>query len=506
MGRSVKYTSASFFPQTTSLSIITQDTQRLTMSQPDYLKQASDHLGVPVIPHEAHEALPQEKKPKQLGRQAKVWAGIDIGGKYTKACVRTKDGREAFVSVPTYQHAQEDLDARLQGLSGSTLAALSQAAKNAQVSLDEIDSVVFGAPGARNARDGSFRMPNAIGSLRPREPVPWVDFEGSLKAKLLGAGFRSDAQVRGFNDCDIAAGAKELGEAITINKGEGEFGKLTGQEKSFFVLLGTGIGIGWANERGIDEGAHGAMEGGHATVVNPFAGTKFECEFACTCGNCDPKRICIETVASTTGQERVMRILVEKAFEDKTNMDNDQMRHLLDETQRWNHKKLDSEGGSLSVGERERLNASIAALGILINEIGAPFGSQNIKSQTDKVVFDSCVIDKCACANLESPDHVALAHDAMRICGESFGEFLNSLIKTANPKQVVIGGGGALTFRRLKRDNPFWEAMSRVLAEHDGMGSAKKTWIKAVVDKDVNLGINGSMRYAKEAYEQGQAV
>jgi predicted NBD/HSP70 family sugar kinase len=451
-------------------------------------------------------------EPKRLIRTASVVAGIDIGGKYTKVVIETVDGRVGEAAVPTYQHGEDEpISERVQGLAGSTVSALLKAAEGGDIAVGEIDAIGFGAPGARDPLTKRFRMPNALGTDPATQigndpdtrKLAEVDFEGKLRDVLDDLRLRRDAIIRGGNDCDVAAAATKIGEMIVLNEGIGEFGKLQGEETSFYALLGTGIGTGSANARGLIEGAHGAMEGGHVEVVNPFIGTHLEGLIRCGCHKPGGQTVCIEAIASTTGQERIMKVLVMKAFAGEIPMDTDQMRLLLDKTQEWNRGKLEREGPDLSAIKRQDLESSIRTIDMFRERL-ASFAPDELTWMLAKnIVFDSETIDKLAIG--EKPQ-VEIAAEAMAISGKAFGQYLRNVITLSNPKQIVIGGGGAQTFRFGDRNtNPFRRAMMDELEgdKYDRFGSIAKTWIVAAVDKKVNLGIQGSMAFAKKLYEQG---
>ena len=89
----------------------------------------------------------------------------------------------------------------------------------------------------------------------------------------------------------------------------------------------------------------------------------------------------------------------------------------------------------------------------------------------------------------------------MGISGEHFGRYLRNLIIGHNPLRIVLGGGGALTFRDATEEtNPFWGRMMDELRGpgNDPWSSISKTQIISVTDASVNLGIQGSLALARK--------
>jgi predicted NBD/HSP70 family sugar kinase len=436
-------------------------------------------------------------------RKAKVVCGVDVGGKFTKVRVEAIDGRSGSSEVSTFKKSDEmPVGERVQGLVGSTFRAIMQAAKAGNIELREIDALGIGAPGARDPETRGFKMPNAIG----RDEIgilQEVDFEGSLRQMLERNGFRKDAVLRGGNDCDVAAAARKFGRIVVLQDSRGKLGLMdeTGtavKVKRVFLLLGTGIGGGVLMPDGtVDEGATGAMELGHGGVATTWKSLE------CGCGKRNEGSVCIEAVASTTGQENITRILMqisyasrnmqkEKDVEDVFPWD-DEARLLLRKTREWNDRKLETE---VSGDEAGRLSNSIQAIDRLLE------GSAGAGSLRD-VVFDAGVIDELAVGN---PPKVRIAAHAKFVAGQHFGRFLNdSIFPLHNPGELVIGGGGARTFLNGDEEsNPFWRGMMSELRgrKKDPFGAIARCRIIAVVG-DENLGIQGSMEFARTLYEKG---
>ncbi|MFH1788952.1 MAG: ROK family protein [Candidatus Altiarchaeota archaeon] len=429
---------------------------------------------------------------RQSTREASVSGGVDIGGKLTKVTLEAKDGRRGEAIVPTYRWAEgEPIPERVSGLARTTKTAVLKAAESAGIRVGEIDALGLGAPGRRNPATAGYMMPNAIGRDGDGRMVE-VDFERALRAELSSQGFRSDAVIRGGNDCDVAAAATRLDEVVVVQKGVGEMGKLSRKEKSLFLLLGTGIGGGEAQVDGLLEGG----EQGHGEVYTPLDTQRIKCG----CGKCKPNLICVEAVASTTGMEAITRMFAQDAIRDgSVNMD--ELSLLLEETRKWNESEMVKrrEAGEGSVD----LEKSVDAIGAIREHVRGSGLSGADADLLDGVVFDAAVIDSLAAG--DAP-RVGLACRTMEESGRHLGRYLRSqLTIQGGLKQVILGGGGARTFKRGDRQsNPFWRAMADELegVDNDPFGVIAEKWIIAYVGSG-NLGIQGSKKFAEILYEQG---
>lgn len=429
---------------------------------------------------------------RQAVREVSVSGGVDIGGKLTKVTLEGKDGRKGEAIVPTYRWAEgEPIPSRVSGLARTTKTAVVKAAQAGNIQVGEIDALGMGAPGRRNPATAGYMMPNAIGRDSQGRMVE-VDFEGALRAELSSEGFRTDAVIRGGNDCDVAAAATRMDEVVVVQKGVGEMGKLSGKEKSLFLLLGTGIGGGEAQVDGLLEGG----EQGHGEVYTPFDTQRIRCG----CGKCKPNIICVEAVSSTTGMENITRMLAQDAIRDGS-VNTEELSLLLEETRKWNEsemvKRKEAEEGTVD------LEKSVDVIGGIQERIRGPGLSGVDADLLDGVVFDAAVIDSLA---VGKRPRVGLACRAMEESGRHLGRYLRSeLTIQGGLKQVILGGGGARTFKRGDRQlNPFWRAMSDELdgVDNDPFGVIAEKWIMAYVG-DANLGIQGSKKFAEILYEQG---
>ena len=428
-------------------------------------------------------------------RHAKVIVAMDFGGKSTRAAVYVDGSKKSEHSLLTHRHSRDDpVSERVGAHTKNMLEAIDSAVKKADVNMSDVDSVVFGAPGARH--NGRYRMPNAIGEDPETGKLAEVDMETPLKRGLGEKGLREDAIVRGYNDVDIAAASNDLGKnPIFINRGAGEFEGLTGREEYYFILLGTGIGVGIRDRFGINEGASGAQEGGHVEVHTDLPADRFRCG----CGKHNPGSVCIEAVASTTGQERLAKHLVMQEFQGQRPMRKNQMRILLSETRKDNIQKLETGAGHMSEKQNSDLKESVLAAERLLEGLDSFEPSKKYQNDVEALVFDSKYIDKLARGK---PPLCDLAADAMRISGKHLGRFIRSITAARNPKTIVIGGGGALAFKYgSKYENPLWQGMESELGpENDPHDSIKNAWIVAVADPDVNLGMDGCVAMGKRLF------
>ncbi|MFH0862804.1 MAG: ROK family protein [Candidatus Altiarchaeota archaeon] len=436
---------------------------------------------------------------KDAIREPKVLVGVDFGGKSTRAAVFVDGVKKGEHSFPTYKVSEDEPVAqRVEGHVKNINSAIIEAAKAAEVSVSEIDAVVFGAPGSRYK--GKYKMPNAIGKDPETKVMAEVDMETPVREKLTLAGLRGDAVVRGYNDVDIVAATTNLGKnPVTINQGLGELNKLEAREESYFIWLGTGIGVGIADRWGVNEGAFGAQEGGHGEVHTDLSAEKFRCG----CGKHNSGSVCIEAVASTTGQEKLVRHLVSKSFSGERKMNVQEMKTLLSETQKHNQKKLAEHAADLSAQERTELQRSVSATEELLGRLNGFTPQEGHEEYVKHVVFDSGVADRLANGR---PPQVELAAEAMRISGKHLGRFIRNITAMRNPKQIIIGGGGGMTFKYGdKEENPFWKGMlSELGPENDPHQSIKRAWIVAVVDPTVNLGIEGCVNMGRKLFVEGQ--
>ncbi|GEM_PF-3587176 len=429
---------------------------------------------------------------KYISREAQAYGGIDIGGKNTEVRIRTKDGRTGRAVVPTFQKSEGmPVGEILTGLVGSTVHGVQEAARNGGIEISEIDALGFGAPGAYDPQTGMFKLTNITGETP-------VDLTTPLTEELRKLGFRGDAVTEGGNDCDVAAFAKNLGEVVVVQQGAGEQGVLNGLEKSIYLLLGTGIGGGVAFAHDIDRGATGAMEIGHGEVGTPTTQQPYIQELQCGCKKPHDGTICVEAVASTTGQENLTRAVTRKHIMDGT-VNPEELKLLLERTLEWNQAELKKEG--ISGGRTYAMQRSAGACTAIIQKIVDKKLTPDDVETLDFVTFDAATVDRLAGG--EKPQ-VEIAAEVMRISGEHFGRFLRTIVLTQNPKQIVIGGGGGRTFKYGDAEtNPFWAGMmSQLSDEYDFFGSLRKTWIVAAVG-DENLGIDGSSRLAVAKYESG---
>ncbi|MBU0761697.1 MAG: ROK family protein [Candidatus Altiarchaeota archaeon] len=442
-----------------------------------------------MMPHQTSESGAdglKEVPVKKLRRVLECKCGVDIGGKFTKVKVQTKDGKVGEATVATFKKTDSmPIPERVDGLVASTVKAIKQACEMGGIKISEIQALGFGAPGARDPKTKTFRMPNAIGRDESGKPAE-VDFEGPLKKALVSEGLIPTAVVRGGNDCDIAAASESFGELKVLQEGRGEVKALTGRQERIFILLGTGIGIGVADKDGINEGATGKMEGGHIEVATTLD------ELRCGCGKHRAGSVCAEAASSTTGMENIAKILTKKAINGGATTD---VEALLVEMQKWNRKKL---GDDIDAGERQSLQTSISTVDKILEAIRAGTGKDAV-SLLDGVVFDSSIIDGMT----EGEKANAIAVDTMELSGEHFGRYLSQMVTARNPAEIIIGGGGSNLFRHGEAiTNPFWRGMARELSI-DPFGAVSDTRIQAVVGGKENLGINGGMKQAQLEYERG---
>ena len=413
--------------------------------------------------------------------------GGDLGGKSFRFRVETADGRSGEASAPTpLRDDSLPPEARLQRLVDVMADTIAAAAKDGGIGLSEINAIVSGVPGSRDPKTGLAEMPNAIGKDPDTGMMAEVDIEGALKSKLVSAGLSQGAIVRCLNDCDIASAAEDLGENPKVINGDKDIQPLIKLEKSVFLLLGTGIGGGIATGYGVDEGKTGVMELGHVEVYTNLPKE----QFACGCGKNHEGSVCIEAVASTTGQEKITRFLLTEELKKPSSIrDAEGVRNLLEATRVWNQSRMPK----VDVHDKETYSRSITAItGILSTSIGS----------VDDIILDAGTIDQLAIgANPQS----GIAAEAMRISGEHFGRYLRNLITGQNPARIVIGGGGGLTFRDTTEEtNPFWSSMMAELRgpENDPWNSISRTQIIAVTDTNVNLGIQGSLALANKLLKE----
>jgi predicted NBD/HSP70 family sugar kinase len=420
--------------------------------------------------------------PKKIKKLIDCKCGVDIGGKFTKAAVKSRDGKSGYAEVAT--HKREDslpAEDRVKGLVGSTVSAIEAACEKAGIKISEIQALGFGAPGARDPVKKTFRMPNAIGKDTSGK-VAEVDFEGPLRKELIKKGLSPDAVVRGGNDCDIAAASEKFGELKIIQAGRGEVEKLAGRQERVFILLGTGIGVGVADKDGINEGSSGKMEGGHLEVSTTYP------ELSCGCGKKRNGSVCIEAASSTTGMENLAKIIIKRAVSDP-NLD-DAVKSILQETLKWNEKKA-QEG--VDDNERAALNVSADSIVAIMSNFGE---KEDVKKLLNHVVFDAAVIDKLT----EGKNPNMIAYATMLESGMHFGRYLSQVITLRNPAEIIIGGGGARLFSRGdEMTNPFWVGMNKELSQ-DPFGAVSDTRIQAIVGGRENLGINGGMKQAELEY------
>lgn len=187
----------------------------------------------------------------------KMILAIDLGGMSAKAALLTKDGK-LLGKAQVATSAEEGAEQTVAALYSLMLAC----AKNAEISLGEIEAVGVGAPGIIDSETGTVVSWTTFG---------WENFP--LAGKL---GDLCEKPVFVLNDANAAA----LGEA--------KFGAGKRFESSILVTLGTGIGGGIVLEGTLFEGFKGAGgEIGHMVICR--GGRK------CSCG----RRGCLEMYAST---------------------------------------------------------------------------------------------------------------------------------------------------------------------------------------------------------------
>jgi len=185
----------------------------------------------------------------------KRYCGIDLGGTKIAAGIVDEEHRIlAAASAPTPK-----------GVDGQTLAAAiakvaEEAAKNAGLTIRELDGVGMGAPGYIDPVAGVNRFSGNLGLTN--DPM------AENLSRCLGG-----TPVKIGNDANVAAYAESIA------------GASRGSRRSVMVTLGTGIGVGIIIE-GSDRGM--AAEGGH--MVIQYNGRP------CTCGH----RGCFEAYASAT--------------------------------------------------------------------------------------------------------------------------------------------------------------------------------------------------------------
>jgi predicted NBD/HSP70 family sugar kinase len=456
------------------------------------IKPRLEGQGAEVLPDAAEFGT----KAAPKAREASVVCVVDFGGKSIRARI-VKDGRWAeMASVDTFQKRDEMTVAeRVDGLAGRMASAVKFAASKAGIRVGDIQAIGFGAPGAHDPQTNLYRMPNAIGRDPETGQLAAVNFEGALRKALAPESF--EGYVAAANDCDVAAAAKERGKVVVVQAGRGPVKTLKDNQKTIYILLGTGIGGGVNTSRGIDEGNSGAMELGHGEVyANIPEGLRRH--LRCGCGKGHEGSICVEAVSSTRAQEKMMSWLLKRAYEGGGEFNAPEVGLLLDATLQWNRKKL----GKAAAQDAQRFRDSLVAIEALKKSLKR--GSENA-ALVGKVAFDSGVIDSLAKGDKPK---AGLAAQVKSIAGEHMGRFIRAVLAPMDPAEVVIGGGGAGAFDAGERGkSPFWDAMMLQIegVENDPFGSMKNMRIEAVTDETVNLGMQGSYLLAQKKFMEEES-
>ncbi len=185
--------------------------------------------------------------------------GVDLGGTNTRAGLLNENG-EILGRGRRTTPLSEGSDAVVKGIAD----CVRDAAKDACVSLEDLDGVGVGAPGPLDPYEGVIISPENLQCMHG------VQLKDKLEVEL-------NVRVRVDNDANMAA------------YGEQWLGAGRGVDHFLCVTLGTGVGGGWVSEGRLMRGFNGnAAEVGHITVDHNGS--------RCPCGNYG----CLERYASAT--------------------------------------------------------------------------------------------------------------------------------------------------------------------------------------------------------------
>ena len=198
-----------------------------------------------------------------------MYIGIDLGGTNIAAGIVREDGKIVVQSsVPTLSQRPTDEIVK------DMVFLSKQLIKDAELELNDIESVGIGCPGTINFETGEVIYSNNI----------------KMEHYMLAKEFQKylNLPVKIDNDANCAA----MGEYIVSGNNVPIF---------MFITLGTGVGSGLILNGKVFRGFNGAAsEAGHITLVSGGE--------PCTCG----KRGCWETYASVTALIRQTKVAMEK--------------------------------------------------------------------------------------------------------------------------------------------------------------------------------------------------
>lgn len=197
------------------------------------------------------------------------YIGIDLGGTNIAAGIVREDGKIVVQSsVPTLSQRPTDEIVK------DMVFLSKQLIKDAELELNDIETVGIGCPGTINFETGEVIYSNNI----------------KMEHYMLAKEFQKylNLPVKIDNDANCAA----MGEYIVSGNNVPIF---------MFITLGTGVGSGLILNGKVFRGFNGAAsEAGHITLVSGGE--------PCTCG----KRGCWETYASVTALIRQTKVAMEK--------------------------------------------------------------------------------------------------------------------------------------------------------------------------------------------------
>ena len=198
-----------------------------------------------------------------------MYIGIDLGGTNIAAGIVREDGKIVVQSsVPTLSQRPTDEIVK------DMVFLSKQLIKDAELELNDIETVGIGCPGTINFETGEVIYSNNI----------------KMEHYMLAKEFQKylNLPVKIDNDANCAA----MGEYIVSGNNVPIF---------IFITLGTGVGSGLILNGKVFRGFNGAAsEAGHITLVSGGE--------PCTCG----KRGCWETYASVTALIRQTKVAMEK--------------------------------------------------------------------------------------------------------------------------------------------------------------------------------------------------
>lgn len=188
------------------------------------------------------------------------YIGIDLGGTNVAAGVVNSDFKIiAKHSVPT--EAKAGVDSIVKNIAKAAIAAL----KSAGLTIDDIESIGIGSPGAINVKEGVVDFAGNLG------------FDHTPLAKLVGEYFPGK-KISVENDANVAAYAEMMA------------GAAKGSKDSVTITLGTGVGGGMVVDGKIYSGFNNkGGEFGHIVIERDG--------WPCSCG----RNGCWEAYASVTG-------------------------------------------------------------------------------------------------------------------------------------------------------------------------------------------------------------